>query len=156
MPISNLFYKNTELMLLSSVIIIAFAIYFFLIQIEQFNGNYIPQSKRGYQEKKKNNIKKSIYNPILNYEKYVKIEKKIRDHHQEEGSSIPLAEVANLNWRIHRWSMWDYLPKINKKYYCKVQQYNGEDVCVPLSDRQYCSIDNLFNKPIDCLKSLKK
>ena len=52
MPISNLFYKNTELMLLSSLIIIAFAIYFFLIQIETFNGNYIPQSKRGYQEKK--------------------------------------------------------------------------------------------------------
>lgn len=155
MPISNLFYKNTELMLLSSIIIIAFAIYFFLIQIETFNGNYIPQSKRGYQEKKKY-IKKSMYNPLSNYDNYIKLEKKIRNQHQEQGSSIPQAEVSDLNWRIHRWSMWDYLPDINKKYYCKVQQYNGEDVCVPLSDKQYCSIEHLFNKPIDCLKSLKK
>jgi hypothetical protein len=154
MPISNLFYKNTELMLLSSVIIMAFAIYYFLIQIEQFNGNYIPQSKRGYQEK--NIQKKQPHNPILNYDNYIQLGKKIRNQHQDTGSSMPLAEVSNLNWRIHRWSMWDYLPDIKKKYYCKVQQYNGEDVCVPLSDKQYCSIDKLFNKPIDCLKSIKK
>ena len=52
MTIKNLFYKNTELMVLSCLIIIAFAIYYFLITIEPFSSNYIPQSKRGYQEKK--------------------------------------------------------------------------------------------------------
>jgi hypothetical protein len=157
MTIKDLFYKNTELMLLICLITIAFAIYYFLITIEPFNGNYIPKSKRGYQ--KKIHSSKSNYNnyyPISTYNDYVELEKKIRNKHQEKGTDMPFAQVSDLNWRIHRWSMWDYLPNIDKSYYCKVQQYNGEDVCVPLSDKQYCNIGNLFSKPIDCLKSIKK
>ena len=144
---NNIFhFKNKELMLLSVCIFIAFSIYYFLIKIETFYGDYIPQSKRS--------LKKKIY-PLSTYKDYIKIEKQIRNRHQDKGSTIPLAEVSDLNWKIHRWSMWDYLPDITHKYYCKVRQYNGQEACVPLSDKQYCSIDNLFKKPIDCLKSIK-
>jgi hypothetical protein len=142
--------KNKELMLLTICIFIAFSLYYFLIKIETFYGDYIPQSKLGYKPKDK--IKGY---PLYTYDDYIKIEKKIRNKHKEKGSNVPLAEVSDLNWKIHRWSMWDYLPDIKKNYYCKVEQYNGEEVCMPLSNKQYCSIDKLFEKPIDCLKSIK-
>jgi len=143
---NNILNKNRELMLLICIISIAFAVYYFLLTIEQFNGNCIPHSKP---------IKKDNKNDVLTYDNYIKLEKKIRNQNKEKGSSIPLAEVSDLNWRIHRWSIWDYLPDINKKYYCKVQQYNGEHTCVPLSNKEYCSVENLYKKPIDCLKSIK-
>ena len=145
---NNILNKNTELMLLICIISIAFAVYYFLLTIEQFNGNYIPHSKRRH-------IKKDTENNLLTYDNYIELEKKIRNQNEEKGLSIPIAEVSDLNWRIHRWSIWDYLPDINKKYYCKVQQYNGEQTCVPLSNKEYCSVENLYKKPIECLKSIK-
>ena len=56
-------FKNKELMLLTVCIFIAFSIYYFLIKIETFYGDYIPQSKR--------NFKKKIY-PFSTYADYLK------------------------------------------------------------------------------------
>jgi hypothetical protein len=124
---------------------------------------YVPLKKRDLTEKPVINLDKLITNPKRNYnaslksyQDYINLQKKIRNAFEVKGSNnnINPKVASDLRWRIHRWSMWDYLPNLDYPYYCQVKQFNGKETCQPLSNKLYCSVNKLFDTPAKCLISL--
>lgn len=146
-------------------ILIAFIFYYLINRIEPFTMPYVPIEKRDITEKPPLNLNKLITEPKKDYNQelkdwkdYLEIQTEIRNAHEVQGTSPGInPEVAqNLRWRIHRWSMWDYLPNLDYPYYCKVQQFNGKETCQPLTNKLYCSVDSLYKTPAECLKNISK
>ena len=136
----------------------------FVNKIEPFSMPYIPINDRNITRDPAENLNVEITNPkleynqeLINWQEYIKIQTEIRNAHEVKGTNPGVnPEVAkNLQWRIHRWSIWDYLPSLKNPYYCKVQQYNGKETCQPLTDKLYCSVSNVFKSPMACLQNLQ-
>jgi hypothetical protein len=98
---------------------------------------------------------------FTSYDDYVKFQQILRDKNMdvpsdppEEGANV----VKDINWRIHRWSLWDYIPDIQNAntYWCRSQQHDGAERCIPLSKKQYCRQGYLYNDASKCLLSIKK
>lgn len=62
-------------------------------------------------------------------------------------------ETNPTQWNILKWNFWDIPEDLEEAHYCKVQQFNDEETCVPISDPKICSASRLFRRPVDCLKS---
>jgi hypothetical protein len=114
-------------------LLIALSIYYFLIQYERFT-NY----------KDKN----------MSYKDYIQIEKNIMSLFNKKDRSLSLKYYKtvpkNFRWKIHRWSMWDYLPNLDYPYHCRIKTYLGKDKCVPISNKVYCSVGNLYKTKLEC------
>jgi hypothetical protein len=145
------------------LITIATLIMRFINKIEPFTMPYVPTAERNISSEPATNLNLEITDPkleynqaIINWQNYVKTQKQIRNAHEVKGINPGVnPEVAkNLQWRIHRWSVWDYLPSLKNPYYCKVRQYNGKETCQPLTDKLYCSVNNVFKNPNECLKTI--
>lgn len=137
----------------------------FIQKIEPFSMPYVPTHERNISSEPTTNLNLEITNPpleydqaIVNWQNYVKTQKQIRNAHDVKGSAAGSnPEIAqDLQWRIHRWSVWDFLPSLKNPYYCKVQQYNGKETCQPLTDKLYCSVSNIFKNPNECLQTIVK
>jgi hypothetical protein len=98
---------------------------------------------------------------FTSYDDYVKFQQILRDKNMdtpsdppEEGASV----VQDINWRIHRWSLWDYIPDIQNAdtYWCRTQQYDGAERCVPLSKKRYCRQGYLYNDASKCLSAVQQ
>jgi hypothetical protein len=130
---------------------------------EEFTVNYVPTIDRNITQNKPPNLNELITKPIKEYKTelkdwkdYKRIQTEIMESNQYEGSSSNTnAKVAaDLRWRIHRWSIWDFLPSLKYPYYCMVKQFNGKDVCQPLTDELNCEVGKVFKNPADCLQKL--
>ena len=144
-------------------ILIGIFMYYLVNQIEPFSMQYVPLDKRNLTETPPINYDTLITNPkkeyntaLTDWKQYLKIQTEIRNAFEEKGSdsNIHPYVASDLRWRIHRWSMWDYLPNLDYPYYCRVQQFNGKETCQPLSNKLYCSVDKLYKSPVECLKNL--
>jgi hypothetical protein len=145
------------------MITIATLIMCFINKIEPFSMPYVPTHERNISSEPAPNLNVEITNPqseydqaIINWQNYVKTQKQIRNAHEVKGINpgVNPKVAENLQWRIHRWSVWDYLPSLKNTYYCKVLQYNGNETCQPLTDKLYCSVNNIFKTPNECLKTI--
>jgi hypothetical protein len=145
-------------------IFISLFLYYVVNTIEPFSMPYVPLKKRDLTRKPKINLDTRITNPqktyyasLRSFQDYINLQRKIRNAFEVErsNSSVNARVASDLRWRIHRWSMWDYLPNLDHPYYCRVTQFNGKETCQPLSNKLYCSVNNLYNSPAKCLNSLK-
>jgi len=98
--------------------------------------------------------------PLATYGDWENLQRKFRDASAVTGSTDfarqkPLV-TDNLRWRIHRWTLWDYLPDLDTAYYCRAMQRNGSEECVPLTQKQYCSVGNLYKTAGDCIQGLNR
>jgi len=98
---------------------------------------------------------------FTSYDDYVKFQQILRDKNMdtpseppEEGANV----VQDINWRIHRWSLWDYIPDIQNAdtYWCRSQQYDGAERCIPLSKKRYCRQGYLYNDASKCLSAIQR
>jgi hypothetical protein len=130
---------------------------------ESFTVNYVPTENRNITQNKPSNLNELITNPVNEYKTtlkdwkdYKRIQTDIMESNEIEGSSSTTnAKVAaDLRWRIHRWSIWDFLPSLNYPYYCMVRQFNGEEVCQPITDDTSCRVGKVFKNPTECLQKL--
>jgi hypothetical protein len=116
-------------------IIIALLSYYFIISFEPYK-NYKNETN-------------------MTYNDYIDIEKNIMSLFDNKDKSLSLkyykSVPKNMRWKIHRWSMWDYLPSLDYPYHCRIKTYHGNDKCVPISNKEYCSIDNLYKTKFECL-----
>ena len=144
-------------------ILISLFLYYLVNRIEPFSMPYVPLKKRDLTEKPIKNFDTLITNPqktyyatLKSYRDYINLQRKIRNAFEVERNNMGInpSVASDLRWRIHRWSMWDYLPNLDRPYYCRVPQFNGKETCVPLSNKIYCSVGNLYNNPAKCLNSL--
>ena len=146
------------------MIIIALLIMSFINKIEPFSMPYVPTNDRNISSEPATNLNLRITNPqfeyhqaIINWQNYLKTQKQIRNAHPVNsttaGSNPRVAQ--DLQWWIHRWSVWDFLPNLKNPYYCKVLQYNGKETCQPLTNKLYCSVNNIFKNPNECLQTIK-
>lgn len=132
---------------------------------EGFTTNYIPTQDRNITQDKPPNLNILITDPIRDYKTtlqnwrdYKRIQTAIMQSNEIEGSSSSVnAEVAaDLRWRIHRWSIWDFLPSLKYPYYCLVSNFNGDQVCQPITDNINCRVGKVFKNPAECLNNLPK
>ena len=144
-------------------ILISFFLYYLVNTIEPFSMPYVPIKKRDLTTKPKINLDTRITNPqktyhasLRSYQDYINLQRKIRNAFEVElaHSNINPHAASDLRWRIHRWSMWDFLPKLDHPYFCRVTLFNGKETCQPISNKLYCSVNNLYNSPAKCLNSL--
>jgi len=144
-------------------ILISLFLYYLVNRIEPFSMPYIPLKKRDLTEKPIKNFdslitnpQKTYYSTLQSYRDYINLQRKIRNAFEDKqnNSGINPMVSKDLRWRIHRWSMWDYLPNLDNQYYCRFPQFNGKETCVPLSNRLYCSVSNLYKTASQCLNSL--
>lgn len=101
---------------------------------------------------------KDYVQTLNNYSDYINYQTYLRDTHEVKGSNgeINPKVVKDLRWNIHRWSLWDYMGNIDYPYYCRSLQYNGNQKCIPLTKKRYCTIDRLYKDPSKCLKDIEK
>lgn len=97
---------------------------------------------------------------FTSYDDYVKFQQILRDKNMDtpsEPSEKGANVVTDINWRIHRWSLWDYIPDIQNAntYWCRSEQYDGTEQCIPLSKKRYCRQGYLYNDASKCLLSIK-
>jgi len=115
-------------------IVIALLSYYFIISFETY-ANY-----------NQNN---------MSYKDYINIEKNIMSLFDKKDKSLSIkyykSVPKNMRWKVHRWSMWDYLPDLKYPYHCRINTYHGNDKCIPISNKQYCSIGNLYKTKLECL-----
>ena len=146
-------------------ILIAFLIYYYLVQIEHFEVPYRTESSRDLTSKQRINdnklitrYKKDYVQTLNDYDDYTELQRYLRDVNEVKGSNPYTTPkvTKDLRWNIHRWSMWDYIKDWNYPYYCKVREYNGNEKCIPLTKKRYCTINRLYTDPYKCLTSLKK
>ena len=118
------------------IILIALCSYYFLINYERFTN---------YNDKNHKN---------MSYKDYIQIEKNIMSIFNNKDKSLALKYYKNVpknvRWKIHRWSMWDYLPSLDYPYHCRVKSYYGDEKCVPISNKLYCSVGNLYKTKLEC------
>jgi hypothetical protein len=124
---------------------------------------YVPEKERGKLPRLEEVAEVDYKEPTPNtpslttYGDWVNLQKKFRDASEVKGRDDyrqkPLV-TDNLRWRIHRWTLWDYLPDLDKAYYCRTTQRDGNDECVPLTRKQYCSVGNLYKNAGDCIRGL--
>jgi len=119
------------------ILLIAIFLYYLIISKERFT-NY-----------------KDNDNKNMSYKDYIQIERNIMSIFNKKDKSLALKyykEVPkNLRWKIHRWSMWDYLPNLDYPYHCRINTYLGDDRCIPISNKEYCSIGNLYKTKLECV-----
>lgn len=137
-----------------------------MISIEPFTTDYIPTAQRDLTTDEPKNLNRLITEPkadyvrnLRDYNDYLSYQTYLRDKNWTVGSS-PNEQPSNvkndINWKIHRWSIWDYIKDWKPKYFCKAQQFNGTTQCVPLNNKGDCSVNNLYTDAYKCLKSIKK
>ena len=127
----------------------------------QTQNQYIPLQQRN---KQSDIIPAPPLMPIphrfTSYDDYVKFQQILRDKNMdtpsdppEEGASV----VQDINWRIHRWSLWDYIPDLQNAdaYWCRTQQYDGAERCIPLSKKRYCQQGYLYKDASKCLSAIQ-
>ena len=94
---------------------------------------------------------------LTTYGDWVDLQRGFRDSNavkgQDDYRQKPLV-TDDLRWRIHRWTLWDYLPDLDKAYYCRATQRDGTDECVPLTNKQYCSVGNLYKTAGECIQGI--
>lgn len=128
----------------------------------QAQNQYIPLQQRN---KQSDIIPTPPLMPVphrfTSYDDYVKFQQILRDKNMdtpseppEEGASV----VQDINWRIHRWSLWDYIPDIQNAdaYWCRSQQYDGGERCIPLSKKRYCRQGYLYKDASKCLSAIQR
>jgi hypothetical protein len=126
-------------MLATCVLLLALGliIYYFLLTIEPFA-----------------NPEKETYGDNLSYDDYIQIERNIMNFFDKKDKGLSLKYYKNvpdnMRWKIHRWSMWDYLPNLDYPYHCRIKTYHGNERCVPISHKDYCSIGNLYKTKLEC------
>jgi len=115
------------------IILIALFSYYFIISYEHYTN---------YNDKN------------MSYKDYIQIEKNIMSIFDQKDKSLSLKYYKkvpkNIRWKIHRWSMWDYLPSLEYPYHCRIKSYYGDEKCVPISNKQYCSLGNLYKTKLEC------
>lgn len=157
------------MIMLFCVIVIAVAIINSVFKNVQEHMSDIPKITKQYIPSHERNRQTEIIpaTPLIHvphrftsYDDYLKFQQILRDKNMDTPSEPP-AEGANvvsdINWRIHRWSLWDYIPDLQNAntYWCRSQQYDGAERCVPLSKTQYCRQGYLYNDASKCLLSIQ-
>jgi hypothetical protein len=114
---------------LFSICIIAFCVYYGLVYVEHFNNR--------------------TYKSYINIEKNIKkfFKNNIGSHSISPYASVP----KNMEWKIHRWSIWDYDPSFKYPYYCNIKTYLDSEKCVPITNKKYCNVQNLYKTEDECL-----
>jgi len=132
---------------------------------EGFTTNYIPIKDRNITQDKPPNLNNLITDPIKDYKTtlqnwrdYKRIQTAIMESNEIEGSSasVNARVAADLRWRIHRWSIWDFLPSLKYPYYCLVNNFNGDQVCQPITNDINCRVGKVYKNPVECLKNIQK
>jgi hypothetical protein len=92
-------------------------------------------------------------NKDLNF--YITTQKKIKKFFETHSKSLALKEYSkitpNIEWKIHRWSMWDYNPEFKYPYYCLIKTYLNTNKCIPITNKKYCSTNNIYKTKSECL-----
>ena len=166
-------FKNIMIMLFCVIIIAAGIINFVFKNIQEHmvdipkpntsktSKQYVPLNERTL---KTDIIPTPPLMPIphkfTSYDDYVKFQQILRDKNIDTPSDPPekgANVVPDINWRIHRWSLWDYIPDIQNAntYWCRTQQYDGAERCIPLSKKRYCRQGYLYNDASKCLSSIQ-